>query len=82
MLENFSLPRWYFLNASLSCPNDNVEFQLHGFSDASNLAFSSVIYLRRLVSGIPVVWFVLINVTLSWLISSRDPLIGRSSLQL
>ena len=34
MLKDFSLPRWYFLNAGLSSPDDNVEFQLHGFSDA------------------------------------------------
>ena len=39
MLKDFSLSRWYFLNADLSSPDDNVEFQLHGFSDASNLAF-------------------------------------------
>ena len=58
MLKDFSLPRWYFLNADLSSPDDNVEFQLHGFSDASNLAFSSVIYLRKLVNGIPAVSFV------------------------
>ena len=58
MLKDFSLPRWYFLNADLSSPDDNVEFQLHGFSDVSNLAFSSVIYLRRLVNGIPAVPFV------------------------
>ena len=58
MLKDFSLPRWYFLNAGLSSLGDNVEFQLHGFSDASDLAFSSVIYLRRLVNGIPAVSFV------------------------
>ena len=57
MIKDFLLPRWYFLNADLSSPDDNVEFQLHGFSDASNLAFSSVIYLRRLVNGIPSVSF-------------------------
>ena len=58
MLKDFSLPRWYFLNADLSSPDDKVEFRLHGFGDASNLAFSSVIYLRRLVYGIlPVSFF-------------------------
>ena len=39
MSKDFSLPRWYFFNAGLSSPDDNVESQLHGFSDASNLAF-------------------------------------------
>ena len=58
MLKDFSLPRWYFLNAGLSSPGDDVKYQLHGFSDASNVAFSSVIYLRRLVNGVPAVSFV------------------------
>ena len=58
MLKDFSLPRMYFLNAGLSSPGDNIEFQLHGFNDASNLAFSSVMYLHRLVNGIPAVSFV------------------------
>ena len=58
MLKDFSLLRWCFLNAGLSSPDDNVEFQLHGFSDASNLSFSCVIYLRRLVNGISAVSFV------------------------
>ena len=78
MLKDFSLLRWYFLNADLSRPDDNVEFQLHGFSDASNLAFSSVIYLRRLVNGIPVVSFVFgkCNIVLanqsSWPIARKE----------
>ena len=58
ILKDLSLLRWCFLNADLSCPEDNVEFQLHWFSDASSLAFSSVIYLRRLVNGISAVSFV------------------------
>ena len=29
MLKDFSLPRWYFMNAGLSSPDDGVEFQLH-----------------------------------------------------
>ena len=82
MLKDFSLPRWYFLNANLSSPDDNVEFQLHGLSDASNLAFSSIIYLRRLVNGIPAVSFVFGKCNIVWLISLRGPLLGRSSSQL
>ena len=65
-----------FLNADLSSPDDNVEFQLHGFSDASNLAF--FIYLRRLVNGIPAVSFVFgkCNIVLanqsSWPIARKE----------
>ena len=58
MLKNFPLPRQYFFIADLSSPGDDVELQLHGFSDASILAFSSVIYLRRLLNSIPAVSFV------------------------
>ena len=78
MLKDFSLPRWYFLNAALSSPDDNVEFHLHGFSDASNLAFSSGIYLCRLVNGIPAVSFVFgeCNIVLanqsSWPIARKE----------
>ena len=77
-LKDFLLPRWYFLNAGLSSPDDNVEFQLHGFSDASNLAFSSVIYLRRLANGIPALSFVFskCNIVLanqsSWPIATKE----------
>ena len=59
-VKRFFAAKMVFLNAGLSSPGDNVEFQLHGFNDASNLAFSFVIYLHRLVNGIPVVSFVLL----------------------
>ena len=78
MSKDFSLPRWYFLNADLNSPNDNVEFQWYGFSDALNQAFSSVIYLRRLMNGIPAVSFVFdkCNIVLanqsSWPIARKD----------
>ena len=49
MLQSFSLPRWLFLNGSIPCSIDDVKYELHGFSDASNQAFSSVIYLCGLV---------------------------------
>ena len=78
MLRDFSLRRWYFLNAGLSSPGDDMQFRLHGFSDASNLAFSSVIYLRRLMNDIPAVLFVfgIYNIVLanqsSWSIARRE----------
>ena len=62
----------------MSSPDDNVEFQLHGFSDASNLAFSFVVYLRRLVNDIPAVSFVFgkCNIVLanqfSWPIARKE----------
>ena len=46
------------MNPGLSIPDDSVDFQLHEFSDASNLAFSCVIYLPRLGNGISAVSFV------------------------
>ncbi|XP_061705654.1 uncharacterized protein LOC133516653 [Cydia pomonella] len=39
-LTNFSIPRWMFTKA------DDVVTELHGFSDASNVAYSAVVYLR------------------------------------
>ena len=78
MLKDFSLQRWYILNADLSSPDDNVKFQLHVFSDTSNLAVSSVIYLRRFVNGIPAESFVFVkcNIVLanqsSWPIARKE----------
>jgi hypothetical protein len=39
-LTDFSIPRWMFTNA------DDVVTELHGFSDASNVAYSAVVYMR------------------------------------
>ena len=55
LLKDFSLPRWYFSDSSFCQVSDDVQYQLHAFSDASNQAFSSVVYLRRLVNGVPCV---------------------------
>ena len=81
-VESFFTAKTVFLNAGLSNPGDDVEFQLHGFSDASNLAFSSVIYLCRLVNGISVVSLVFVKCNTAWLISLRGPLVRRSLSQL
>ena len=64
LLKEFSLPRWYFHGCDLHGPGDVVVYQLHAFSDASNEVLSSVVYLRRLVNGVPCVAFVLGNVLL------------------
>ena len=52
--------------------------QLHGFCDASNLAYSCVVYLRRLVDGKPEVSFILGKSRLvlthqsNWVISRKE----------
>ena len=57
---------------------DVAKYQLHGFSDASNQAYSVVIYLRRLVNGLPTVSFVLGKCTVvqrhqsSWPIAKKE----------
>ena len=57
--KDISLPRWYFANASVSVKDPKeCEFELHVFSDASNQAHGSVVYLRRIVKGIPSTSFV------------------------
>ena len=57
--KDISLPRWYFANASVSVKDPKeCEFELHVFSDASNQAYGSVVYLRRIVKGIPSTSFV------------------------
>ena len=78
LLQSFSLPRWLFLNSDIPCSIDDVKYELHGFSDASNQAFSSVIYLRRLVNGAPSVAFIFGKCTIvqrhqsSWAIARKE----------
>ena len=57
LLEEFSMNWWYFLHCGPLKSVDVVKYQLHGFSDASNQAYSVVIYLLRLVNGLPTVSF-------------------------
>lgn len=44
-LTDFSIPRWLFTK------EDDVLVELHGFSDASNVAYSAVVYLRVVSSS-------------------------------
>ena len=57
--KDISLPRCYFANASVSVKDPKeCKFKLHVFSDASNQAYGSVVYLRRIVKEIPSTSFV------------------------
>ena len=49
MLKDFLLPRWCFLKEGLSSPGDFMGLV------TLNLAFFSVIYIRRLANGTPAV---------------------------
>ena len=75
-LCEFEIPRNCFGN--VDTPMDNVSYQLHRFSDASNLAFSCVIYLRRLTYGLSEVGFLVGKSRLvltcqnGWVISSKE----------
>ena len=78
LLEEFSMNRWYFLHYGPLKAVDVVKYQLHGFSNASNQAYSVVIYLPRLVNGLPAVSFVLGKCTVvqrhqsSWPIAKKE----------
>jgi len=43
------------MNSMPVTPEYNVVHQLHSFSDSSSSAFGSVVYIRRIVNGVPVV---------------------------
>ena len=49
-VANYSTPRYCFSDEVENTNGDKVIYQLHGFCDASNHAFSCVVYLRRLVN--------------------------------
>ena len=57
-LSSVSLDRYCFPEGEIPSADDNVKYQLHGFSDASNNALSCVVYLRRIVNGKAAVSFV------------------------
>ena len=56
-LNDFSISRNCFDDSGKTV--NTAVYQLHGFCDASNLAFSCVVYLRRVVNGESQVAFVL-----------------------
>ena len=81
LLKDFSLPRWYFADSSFCQVSDDVQYQPHAFSDASNHVFSSVVYLCQLINGVPCVLFVLGKCTIvltnqSWRTIARKELVA------
>ena len=57
--KDISFPRWYFANASVSVKDpEKCIIELHVFSDASNQAYESLMYLQRIVKGISSTSFV------------------------
>ena len=78
LVKHVSLPRYCFGNKEVSENNPPVIYQLHCFSDASDCAFSSVVYLRRVIGEQSSVAFMQgkCNLVLSnqknWVISRKE----------
>jgi len=76
MLNEFSIPRNCF--EECESKNDVAVYQLHAFCDASDSAFSGVVYLRKIVAGGAQVAFVLGRSRLvlthqaNWVISRKE----------
>ena len=73
-----SIPCYCFLKRPMIEDNENVTYQLHGFSDMSNQALSCVVYMRYIINGDWCVAFVqgkakvvLVNQT-NWVISRQE----------
>ena len=77
-LKNFAIPRWYFAGLLRCRLDDDVSYELHAFSDASNQAFCSVVYLRRIVNGQLSLSFIIGKCTIvlssqsSWTIARKE----------
>ena len=81
LMESFadvSIPRYCFAGGCEFACREGAEYQLHRFCDASNYAFSCVVYLRRLMNGRSCVAFVQAKVKVvlttqtSWVISRKE----------
>ena len=77
-LADVSIPSYCFAGGCEFACREGAEYQLHRFCDASNYAFSCVVYLRRLVNGRSCVAFVQAKVKVvlttqtSWVISRKE----------
>ena len=77
-LADVSIPRYCFAGGCEFACREGAEYQLHGFCDVSNYAFSCVVYLRCLVNGRSCVAFVqgkvqvVLTTQTSWVISRKE----------
>ena len=76
LINDFSIPRNRLPDVEFDFAA--AKFQLHGFCDASDSAFSGVIYLRCLVNDKPSVSFivgksrVVLKLQANWIISGKE----------
>ena len=77
-INDISIPRYCFAGEELSECNSHARYQLHGFCDASDYAFSCVVYLRRVVGDQSSVAFIqgksrlVLSNQQSWVISRKE----------
>ena len=79
IVDYYSIPRYCFGNEEINkSTGKQVKYQLHSFCDASNYAFSCVVYLRRIVEDRSDVGFlmgkskVVLKNQVNWIISRKE----------